>query len=283
MVIKTMSGLGDCIYLRPIIRKLPARALSLITQWPQVFTDLGPIKFIKPEHSRLRTQQQNVDEIDPTIWASEFAKPDLQLYYDLTHHSIIHNYCQQVLGAQPAWMNNDWEFNCGNSNPFPNSNKPICLIRPNTLRKEWYINSRGPDNTILQRFIDKYKEHYYIVSLANLKGSEEWYEDRLVGCDEYIEDATSVEKTLQMFHAAALIVCSVSFWVPMALALNKRTICIYGGHVHPQRIVDERIKRDNFFELIPEPFCHCMRLVHNCNKKIDLKIVDRIFEEATSA
>lgn len=284
MIIKTMFGLGDCIYLRPIIRKLPVQGLTLCTCWPQVFQDLGPIKFIKPYNVNLRTQQDNINRFSESFW-QPYQQPDIIPKYAITQENITSAFCNQILRHQPRWLNNGWEpnFDWLGPNPFPYTEKPICLIRPTTLRTEWMVTSRGPNPEYLQRFVDKYKDHYYIVSIANIKEGEEWYEKRLEGCDQYIENACSFEKTYHMFFTASLIVCSVSFWVPLALAMNKRTICIYGGHVPPNHIVDDRIRQENYKELVPKPFCACFENKHNCNKTIDLKIVDRIFEEQVNA
>lgn len=282
MIIKTMSGLGDCIYMRPMIRKLPAHGLSLITPWPQVFQDLGPIKFVYPKYERLRTQSDNIAKFPIDFW-HPYQEPDLQPKYIIPEEGIVQAFCKCFLGHQPKWLNNDWEPQTQwlGPNPFPRAEKPICLIRPTTLRSEWMTTSRGPNPDYLQRFVDQYKSKYYIVSIASIKEGQEWYEKKLVGCDEYIEDSPTFEKTYHMFFTADLIVCSVSFWVPMALAMNKKTICIYGGHVPPSKIADSRIKRPNYRELVPEPFCACYQNVHKCNKNIDLKLIDQTFEEMT--
>lgn len=277
MIIKTMSGLGDCIYLRPVLRELlhfmPSTRIQLITSWPQVFTDLVT-KFIKPKEMYLRTQNDNINLFDKSFW-QPWQEPQHILNYLGENCSITGSFCRQLLGCQPTVLDNSWL-----STQVYNTTKPLCLIRPTTLRTEWFITTRGPKPEYLQRFVDQYRDKYYIVSIANIKKDQEYYEKKLEGCAEYIENTTFAE-TFALFSSASLIVCSVSFWVPMALALNKPAICIYGGHESPSKIVDSRIRRDNYKELVPPQFCNCHKRVHNCNKDIPLEVIDQLFKEQT--
>jgi hypothetical protein len=279
MIIKSMNGLGDCLFLRPIIRRLPMNNLILCTPWPNVFQDLGPIKFMKTVQT-LRTQSDNQEKYPKDFWVP-FSEPDWRLNYRIAHENITEAFCRQLLNHQPKWLNNEFNIKCDLPNPF-NTTKPICLIRPTTLRSEWLVTSRGPKPEYLQRFVDQYRDKYYIVSVASLMPKVEWYEKRLEGCDLYIQNANCFEKTYRMFLAADLIVCGASFWVPLALAMNKKTICIHGGMHPPHRIIDPRIMRSNFYNLAPDPYCCCYQKQHNCNKDIPLELIDSVFKEAAN-
>jgi len=240
------------------------------------------IKFIKPTRL-MRTQFDNVNSLSELLW-QRYSEPDKKVCYDLTTKSITENYCEQILGYQPNILVNEFDPGINVPNLFSKvNNKPICLIKPNTLRNEWFITSRNPKSEYLQKFVDMYRDQFYIISLANLSEDVEFYEKKLKGCHYYIEEAKSLDQTIHLFKLTSLIVCSVSFWVPLALAMNKRTICLYGGHVPPQRIVDSRISRPNFATLAPDPFCFCYKLKHECNKEISQTEIERIFKEQTHA
>lgn len=52
--------------------------------------------------------------------------------------------------------------------------KPVAVIRPATVRKEWANPARNPDPKYLAEAARELRKHFYVVSLADLEKGEEW-------------------------------------------------------------------------------------------------------------
>lgn len=56
--------------------------------------------------------------------------------------------------------------------------KPVAVIRPATVRKEWANPARNPDPKYLADAARELRKHFYVVSLADLEEGEEcWWEN----------------------------------------------------------------------------------------------------------
>lgn len=283
MIIKTQFGLGDCLYLRPILRFLPHSNLYLETCWPQAFIDMPNIKFIKPkDHKFLRTQSDNVEDSVNFYTNDGYVKPDVTLSYNLDHGTILDHYCKQVLGYQPKWVHTGmilpkhWPLKAQTYLPSMGSKK-LCLIRPNTLRNEWLCPARNPKTEYIQRFIDLHKKDFFIVSIANLMEGQEVYDGKLTSIDMEITSNLPIEALMGMFQIADVIITSPSFWVPLGLALGSNMLVIYGGHESHYRINDKRLGECAYIQ--PFPFDRCEKEHPNAFKTISLNMLDTKFEE----
>lgn len=285
MIIKTNQGIGDCLYLRPVLKWLPHNDLYLMTPWPQLFHDIPKIKFIRYD-TQLRTQRENVQR-DDLKWCSQEEDIDIFLeWYDLRHYTIVGYYCQQILGYQPKWFDN--------SLPVPDAwfeqarqliddknvdNKKICLIRPNTLRNEWLCPARNPKTEYLQRFIDQNRDEFFFIGLANLADGKEFYDGVLKNVDWEITTGVSLETVIGMFCLSSVIITSPSFWSALGLALNSNMLVIHGAHEPHFAINDRRCRATKCTFVEPCPFDICDKEKPDAYKDIDLQILDAAFRE----
>ncbi len=283
MLIRTNQGLGDCLYLRPVLRWLPHNNLYLETPWPQVFQDMPKIQMVRAKHLHLRTQRDNV--MRGYNWADNKAEPDITLgFYDLRQYSITGYYCDTILGMQPSWFDNsmtlktEWVDQAKRLLERAGGRK-IALIRPNTLRAEWPCPARNPKTEYLQRFIDMYKDEFYIISLANLAQHEEWYDGELKGVDWEITTGVPAEVVMGMFSSVNIVVTSPSFWVAMGLALNTNMVVVYGAHEPHYAINDRRLPQQNCTVVEPTPFDLCSKDNPKAYKSINIKALDAAYLE----
>lgn len=279
MIIQTNYGLGDNIYLRPVLKWLPP--CELITPWPQVFWDM-PVKICKPKWVGLRTQMDNVDTYQGYGVASDL--PDYTMSYNLEHGTIIENYCKILLEKEPKWLVNKFPLKdtwTDEACKLVNTDKPICLVRPNTIRSEWPCPARNPHSCYLQQFIDTYRDKFHFISVANIKDKEEWITDKL-DCDQYIFNKP-IEMIFGLFGISTMILCSPSFWTALALALDKPCLAIYGAHEPHNRINDSRCKSSKMIVVEPEPFDRCMLGKMNAFKDIKQEVLLAKFKEVIDA
>lgn len=281
MIIETMLGMGDNLFFRPVLKWLPTQSISLITHWPQVYHDIPGVRFIRPMNMKLRTQRDNALI---QCYDSEWCPPDYSLSYNYDLGTPLHNFFSIMYGSQPTWVDNSmsvpqsWIEKARSLIIEPE--KPICLIRPNTLRTEWMCPARNPKTEYLQRFIDKYQDKFWFISLANLCPNEEFLDGELHGLDIKILN-TTYEETVGLFYLSKIIVCSPSFWVPLGQILNKTMIIIYGAHEPHWKINDRRVKAPNTFIIEPIPFDRCSIKKQTAYKHIDEDVLDMAFKEAT--
>lgn len=284
MIIRTNQGLGDCIYLRPVLKQLPHEGMILETPWPQVFMDIPKIKYAKPG-GLLRTQRNNV--MRGWEWQPN-QQPDIVMgAYDLRQNTIIAHYCRMLLGHQPNWLDNsyalpivDWAARAKRLINIRNKQlKPVCLIRPNTLRGEWMCPARNPKTQYLQRFIDTYKNKFFFISLADLQDGQEVYDGKLKGVDWEITVSFPIETVMGMFFLSDIIITSPSFWVAMGLMLQTNMVVIYGAHEPHYTINDKRCDSKFCTVVEPKPFNICDREITDAYKNIDSKVLDAAFTE----
>lgn len=283
MIIQAMSGLGDNIYLRPVIKWLPRRKeINIITPWPQIYVDLPNVKCLRPVFSGLRTQSDNINRED-LKWKGPAERPDYFLTYEIQKEPPLYTFLRMICGQQPTWLDNTFTIPDGwidSAYRLIPANKPVCLIRPNTIRSEWPCPARNPRNEYLQQFINMYRKKYYFVSLANLCIGKEWYEKPLVNIDIEMLNC-SLEITVGLFAIANLIVCSPSFWMPLGATLNSKMLVIYGAGEQHKQIHDKRLETKNMVVVEPDPFERCSVRKPDAYKDIPKDILVRAFEEVT--
>jgi len=282
--IKTMYGLGDCLYVRPVLKYLCPSNITLITPWPQIYHDIKGLSFILPTRTGLHSQQDNITKLKAQ-YKMEREYPDFSLWYDLKKHSGLWNFFDLMIRYQPKtvdkfmvckeeWRETAQQFLVNNGL----TKKPICLIRANTQRPEWFSWARSPKNEYLQLFIDMFKHKFHIISIANIKPNIEFYEKRLERCDHYIEQP-SLDLTFGLFKIADLIVCSPSFWLALAPAFNKQTLCLFGAGELPERVIDPRLQNKDLTILAPEPFDDCVIDKKGAYKEIPVKTLVSSYTE----
>ncbi|MBE5252936.1 hypothetical protein [Mixta mediterraneensis] len=161
--IRGMYGLGDSIYQRAFVRQFHGAFLR--TPWPELYCDLD-VQFVRSNTS-LRTQRKNEERTGVT-YVREPARPSevLTIFYgpeELKKGSIVDAMTWQFGKAASV-------FDLPSYGESPvKADKPIAVIRPATVRKEWANPARNPDPKYLAAAARELRRHFYVVSLADLE------------------------------------------------------------------------------------------------------------------
>ncbi len=295
LVIDGMNGLGDNIYSRPFIRAACTRydQVYLRTPWPQFFWDMQHdynLRFLRP-NTRLRTQNKNMQYLSDGTWS---VNPDKsheckkirygqrgfrqglsilkQMDIALPLRRSVFDF---TLPLKPEWVAKADELYDG----F-NAKRPLAIYRPTTIRREWSAPARNPDNSMVRQVSQWLADHYYVVSIADLKKQEEWIEIPGETPDIAFHRGEVEPGTLAaLMQRAALTVTPVGFALPMSLAVGAKVLTLYGGSVRPDLLVDPRINQSSSWKLASTPFCNCTKRFHNCDKRVPPDEISRVLED----
>ncbi|MEO8101338.1 MAG: hypothetical protein ABI790_02360 [Betaproteobacteria bacterium] len=273
-----MLGLGDNIYQRAVIRELTAtREVWLATPWPQLYADL-PVRCVKPE-TRLRTQAKNIARVDAGgdacghAWASppRTLRPQ-RVTYAGAGGTMLAALCA-ALGVAADRLTFDLP---PLPPPLPSPDRPrrpYIVIRPATIRSEWPAAARNPAPEYLARAADVLREHFHLVSVADLARDVEWPVGPLPVADETFHGGElAIGQLLALVAGAAGVVGGVGWIVPAAIAARVPLFLIFGGWGKdngPQRIFDPRLDTALVESVLPQRFCRCGDRDHRCDKTID--------------
>ena len=264
-------GLGDNVYQRAFVKTMTTMYdVYLKTPFMEVYQDL-PVKFVKPV-SHLRTQAKNIER----------AKVK---YHDLPPNTPIIN--PRYTGEQVTRMNMvdslALSYHCKPSSfDLPKftskikADKPICVVRPATIRKEWIAASRNPDPKYIHQVIEWLRDTHYIVSVADLQDGAEYALDPLPYADLTLHKGELDTKALLgLIRNADVVVGGVGFIVPVCIAYKVPLFCILGGnggYNAPNKITHSSMDLSKVHFATPDSFCTCTSAQHNCDKRItDLK------------
>lgn len=270
-----MDGLGDGIYHRPFVKMLCNRGeLYLRTPWPELYQDLNNIHFVKSPVA-LRTQQKNVLRQKPELWKSVPRGPrELKIRYN--RHDLLTMNIVQSLERQYPHPNGRYEMDLPPFGRAPiSSEKPLALVRPATLRREWLAPARNPAPQYIQEAIDLLRaEGFAIVSVADCDQSAEWFDGpEPTGADfTFHRGELNVSQLMALVQQTTLLVGGVGWIVPAAIAAKKPLFIIFGGrggHNAPEKIFDRRMDLSRVGWAMPDPFCRCVEAAHGCNKRIE--------------
>jgi len=153
-------------------------------------------------------------------------------------------------------------------------------VRQPTLRPEWKNSARVPAIEYLQLLVDKYKDEYYYISIAHIKKDAEWFVKELSGMDKKFHRGELPLTTIfAILKLADMVITPPDFFFVASIAVRAKCFCIFGGCAKPEIIIDKNMGLENVAWVAPTPFCNCMKMEHNCHKKIPPKRVLRTFEE----
>lgn len=296
VVVKAMQGIGDQIYSRPFIGRLCAKRSPVYveTAIPELYEDL-PVKFLDPGPPNYRTQLKHYnkvlarkiyEELDgPREYVSYgYGRDELKLRGIISHMEYSFN---RFLGIEktsifldidlPHW-NKYWmssqvrefvqELTVGYSRRY-------AIIRPVTLRREWYCETRSPDPKYVgwcARYL--LDSGYEVLSLADTLEGEEWIEgesDLPAGVTKLHHGELGLIETLSLVRGASMVVSGPCFLTPLAIGSEAPLFTIFGGrgeYDNPHKLFDLRLDLQKLGWAIPDNFCRCNRQVHTCDKRI---------------
>jgi len=158
--------------------------------------------------------------------------------------------------------------------------KKICILRQPVIHKEWANYARNPKTEYFQAIIDRYKDEYFFISLANNEAGREWFDGgKLKGINkQYDHGELFITTIFGLIKIADKVVTPPDLFSVLAIAMRTKCLCIFGGCARPDIIFDENMGLDNLECAAPEPFCNCMRMEHDCNKEIPMDQIMQKFE-----
>lgn len=266
-----MHGLGDSIYEMPFVRaESERREVYLVTPWPELYEDL-PVKFVRPAR-QYRTQIKNLDRQPDGRWVEHIPRQrDAKgFWYGLKdpNDNAIREFEKQVPLSGPL------RFDLPDMGPSPvSARKPLAVIRPVTVRQEWRNRARNPDPRYVWLAARILRARgWHTVSVADVEPPAETLLGDPPVCDQvFHRGELTVKPLLSLVQHADLVVGGVGWIVPAAIAAGTPLIAIGGGmgwHNGPEKVTDPRMDLSRTRFILPDPYCRCKNVSHDCNKRI---------------
>jgi hypothetical protein len=298
-------GFGDNFYQRPLIRHLTTqhREVYVRTCLPEAYWDMPSVKFIHPGLMHLRTQLNHIHRYHLTTYVIPPAgSARLDWAYYPPHHEIMpggkvaqvntphelsNAECIRMKGELPDYdfafpVKEEWiQAARAIIRELPLAGKKLCLVRPPTLRREWFASARNPKMEYFQLLIDQFGKDYFFLSLADLKPGEEWIDgEPLTGIDrEFHHGELPLTTIFGLVKLADMTLCYPGFLMLAAIAERTKCFCLFGGMQKPEILLDRQMGLERFAYVAPDPFCFCMNMTHVCNKELDKEEIVRKFEK----
>ena len=275
LYVESMWGLGDNIYIRPFVRAASeCYDVYLATPWPEVFEDLS-IRFIY-RAGTLRTQMKNTVAQPDLRWSRMPHECRVIRRLAYTSRDLELGSVTEVLERKfRAYMADDAEIAFdlpGFLRPGPQSKKPLALIRPVTVRSEWFNPARNPLPEYLEALSRRLWHTHTIVSVADLVDGKEWLVPPAPRAHHtFHKGEFNVRQLLALVEAADIVIGGVGWIVPAAIALKTKAFILLGGqggHNAPEKITDPRMDLSRIGFAMPERYCRCTSKSHDCNRSI---------------
>ncbi len=269
--------MGDNVYSRPFVRAVAKQyQVHLESPWPELYEDLD-IRFVLGKR-RLRTQLKNIARQRPERWFRPLPMREVKVSYgsDLTAATSIITALERRwhsalrVGFDPAL------FDLPDMGPAPvlpgPRDRPIAVVRPVTVRMEWRNEARNPLPEYVNAIAAELMATHTVVVVADLEPGQEWAVGELPPAHRYfVFGELAVRELLALVREANVVVGGVGWIVPAGLALRTKTFVVlggHGGHNAPEKITDPRLDLSWIGFAMPEAFCRCTSMLHNCDKRI---------------
>ena len=273
LVIRGMRGLGDNVNQRAFLRELKF-PFYLDTPWPELYRDFQNVSFVACD-TFLRTQNKNIFR-QAQGWFKELPEgkiTELKVVYgvpDLQQGSMYKKLSRIFGNTKPALFDVP-HFDA----PLAvETTKPIAIIRPVTVRKEWAAVSRNPDPKYIYEGAQYLMDAgFFVVSVADIHPGEEW----LVGQEppahlKFHAGELSVSDLMGLCDRATVLFGGVGWIVPVAMAMKKSALILaggYGGCNSPHQVADPDFLDVSWLHWIfPDRYCKCSSMTHDCDKRV---------------
>lgn len=282
-------GFGDNFYQRPIIKEVAKRyeEIYLMTAFPEAYWDIPNVRFIYPDATNLRTQRKHADRLPAKTWSK---RPDDAHYVRWDH---IGPPAEPTIKTKYVELENredfDFSFPVRTAwtdaarkliSKLPLNGKKLCIVRRPTDRKEWSCVARNPKIEYYQLLIDRYKDEYFFLGLADVAKDKEWFDGELIGLDkEFNRGEIPLPTIMGLMKIADMTITYPSLFMIAAIAMRARCFCVFGGIAGPEYLLRKRLGLREFAYVAPEPPCNCHRMDHDCNKEIPEDRLLGAFEE----
>ena len=170
-------------------------------------------------------------------------------------------------------VNPKWDLPPMGKGPIETAGAPLAVIRPVTVRREWQNDARSP----LPEYIayvagELVRRGFAVVVVAHLRSPDEYLVGDLPPHNAaFVNGEFDVRQLLALVRDADVVVGGVGWLVPAALALRTKAFIVLGGcgeQNAPEVITDPRMDLSRIGFAIPERFCRCCLMEHDCEKTI---------------
>lgn len=289
--VRTHLGFGDNIYEAPFVRAIAGSGqydrVYVKTPFPQLHAGTARTRFVRSGTSlaAAAAAEKSWEE-----WAETPPDPVNRISFydaDRAEGAARPERFSKATGVRPdmkinlrhEWIDQALSAIRGRLDPCEIGTRKLCAVNQPTLRKEWLVPARNPDAGYIELCMDRIRDEYYFVSVANIREGEEWID----GSPELRADIRLLNGELDLFGVAGLVwlsdlvICGPSFMVPLALSIDRPVLAIYGGYEPPSAHFSENLygRRDHALYVAPEPFCACKDRNHACHKGIP---AERLFD-----
>jgi hypothetical protein len=267
-----MWGLGDNIYSRPFVRAAAEQyEVWLETPWPELYEDLD-LRFVLAKR-RLRTQLKNMARQCAERWSRPLPMREVKVSYggNLRTASIVHALERKWSALRVAF--DPALFDLPDMGPSPiRSERPIAVVRPVTVRAEWRNEARNPRPEYVAALAAELMTTHTTVAVADLAAGHEWAVGELPPAHHYfVLGELNVRQLLALVREADVVIGGVGWIVPAGMALRSKTFVVlggHGGHNAPEKVTDPRLDLSRIGFAMPEAFCQCTNMLHDCDKRI---------------
>ena len=289
-------GFGDSIYQYPFVKELSKQydKIYLRTPFPQLFDSIPNVEFVLPVNTRLETCNESINKNNNVFKnQTQIEYNDFLIFqYQRPQRKRIgmaeafNNLCPKLTQYPLDWtipIKPKWIHEAKRILQSINTTKKICIIKPPSVRKEWYNIARVGNPKYFQYLVDKYKDQYYFVSVGNKKMETEL--QRIRGIDLHLDAGEiSIDGIIALVAMSDLVIGYHSFIIAIGIATGTKTFCIFGGYIPPELWIDKvRMDMSKISYVSPYPFCDCFDRQHKkCNKEIPIETIETKFEQLVS-
>lgn len=277
-----MHGMGDNLHQRAVVRELMRRhAVWLDTPWPSIYHDLvGRNLHLCSKGSRLRTQAKNMRREEALFDAATppHHAPAIAVNYPPAavrkHRGVLPAMAAQC-GVEPGDFRmpvpSDWQH--GLTLP---PDRPVLVFRPLVERREWGgCRNRNPDRAAYLDLLAGIREHFFVVSVADLQPGHEWLAQPPIDADLTLHAGELEFRALAaLWRDADMAFTAPGFGVVLAQAIGTPVVAVFGGYeagysfsagaAHTPTLAIEPVRP-----------CDCFSHTHRCDKRIDLPAARR--------
>jgi hypothetical protein len=271
VLIRGMWGLGDNVYSRPFVATAAKYYnIWLETPWPELYADLD-IRFVRGARL-LRTQQKNMMRSADWSLPPKGTREVKISYRNLAASSIVvslERCWRELLGIRFAAALFSLP-DMGQS--LIRSDRPIAVVRPVTVRREWWNEARNPKPEYVAAIAQELMATHTMIAVADIEPGAEWLLGEMPPAHRYfLRGELKVRELLALVRDADIVIGGVGWIVPAGLALHVNTFVVlggHGGHNAPEKITDPRLDLSRLGFAMPERFCKCTNMLHTCDKTI---------------
>lgn len=274
LFVETMYGLGDTVYQRPMLRALGQTFGEVFVKspWPELLDDLEGLKLCHPHGcGNLRTQQKNAGRQEGRTWVRAPVRTQTLTAYYVRRSGRDVTILAELERTLP--MNGrPFIFDVPRFGPSPvQSARPVAVVRPVTLRREWVNPARNPLPEYVYEATELLKDAgYHTVSIADLDPPAEWMLEPYPLCDtHFLRGQLKLPQLMALIQNAAVVVGGVGFIVPCAIASGTPLVVLAGGHGEhngPEVVTDPRMDLRRVRWVLPDRYCRCPERLHECPK-----------------